>query len=59
LNEEYRLLWAEEIGHYADDFEIKPFNLVAGEDRVCIALHSGANLIDGKSFTRLGCEAKR
>jgi len=59
LNEDYRLLWAEEIGHHADNFKIEFFHLIAGEDRVCIALHSGPNLIDWKSFIRLGCEAKR
>jgi hypothetical protein len=59
LNEDYRLLRAEEIGHYSDDFEVELFDLVASEDCVGIALHSRPNLIDGKSFTRLSREAKR
>jgi len=59
LNQDYRLLWAEEIGHYPDDFEVELFNLVAGENRIGIALHSGTNLIDWKGFIRLGREAKR
>ena len=59
LNEDYRLLRAEEIGHYSDNFKIEFFNLVAGENRIRVALHSGPNLIDGKSFTRLSREAKR
>src|SRR6267378_4214598 len=37
LNEDYRLLRAEEIGHYSDDFEIKPFHLVASENRIRVA----------------------
>jgi hypothetical protein len=59
LNQDYRLLRAEEIGHHADNFEIKLFDLVAGEDRVCIALHSGPNLIEWKNLIRLRCEAER
>ncbi len=59
LNEDYRLLRAEEIGHHADNFEIERFDLVAGENCVRVALHSGPNLIDWKSFTRLSREAKR
>ena len=59
LNEDYRLLRAEEIGHDSDDFEIKPFDLVAGENCIRVALHSGPDLIQWKNFIRLRCEAKR
>jgi len=53
------LLRAEEIGHHSDNFEIEFFNLVAGEDRLGIALQSGPNLIDWKSFIRLGRQPQR
>ena len=38
------LLGAEEIGHHADDFEVELFDLVAGEDRVGVALHARSDL---------------
>jgi len=50
LDENDGLLGAEEIGHNADDFEVKLFDLVAGEDGVGIALHAGANFAERKDF---------
>ncbi len=37
----------EEVGHYPDDFEIELFDLVAGEDRVGVAMHSRLDLAEG------------
>jgi len=53
LNEDDRLARPKEIGHHPDDFEIELFNLVAGEDRVRVALHPGSNLVERKNLIRL------
>src|SRR5216683_3183705 len=55
LNEDDGLARAEEIGHYADNFEIEPFDLIARENCVGVTLHAGTDLIEGKDLIRLGC----
>src|SRR5713101_4484104 len=47
LNEDDGLARAEEIGHDADDFKVKFFDLVARENCVGVALHPGTDLIEG------------
>lgn len=53
LDENDGLLGAEKIGQDAQDFEIKFFDLVAGEDGVGVALHSGVNVGKGNHDSRL------
>ena len=55
LDEDDGLARAEEIRHYADDFKVKFFDLVACENRIGVALHAGTDLIEGKDLIRLGC----
>src|ERR1700733_8001905 len=43
----------EEVRHYADDFEVELLDLVAGEDRVGIAMHSRLDLAEGQDFVGL------
>jgi hypothetical protein len=50
LDQNDRLLGAEKIGHYADDFEVELFDLVSGKDREGIALHAGADLIQRENL---------
>jgi len=53
LNQDDRLLRAEEIGHHADNFEVEFFDLIAGKNRVGVALHAGAHLAQGDGFVGL------
>jgi hypothetical protein len=53
LNKDDGLARPEEIGHHADHFEVELLYLVARENRVGIALHAGANLVEWKSLIRL------
>jgi hypothetical protein len=47
------LLRPEEIRHNADHFEIEFLYLVAGEDRVGVALHPRPDLVERKDLVRL------
>ena len=42
---------SEKIGHDADNFEVEFFDLVAGEDRVGVALHAWPNLAKRNDFS--------
>src|SRR6202790_3512309 len=53
LDEDDGLARAEEIGHYADDFEVELFDLIAGEDGVGVTLHARLDLADRDDFGEL------
>ncbi len=55
LDQDNGLARPKEIGHHPDDFEIELFNLIAGEDRISVALHAGSNLVERKNLIGL-CE---
>ena len=53
LDKDDGLLGTEKILQYADDFEVKFFDLVALKDGVGVALHASTNLAEGKDFRGL------
>jgi hypothetical protein len=61
LDKDNGLLRTEKILQYADDFEVKFFDLVSLEDGVGVALHAGMDLAQGKGFIglRSGRETSR
>ena len=60
LDEDDGLLGAEKIIEDAQNFKVELFDLVAGKDSVCVALHSRVDLAEGKDFFGFlrACEAR-
>lgn len=54
LDEDDGLFGAEEVGHDAEDLEVKLFDLVAGKDGVGVPLHPGVDLVERKDVCRGG-----
>jgi hypothetical protein len=53
LDQDNGLARPKEIGHHPNDFEIELFNLIAGEDRIRVALHACLDLVEGKNLIGL------